>query len=194
MKELSSYQFQPIYKELSIDTKKLFCVMLGVDAGDLEMPEIPAEYLYHSKDKSWIKGYVAQQGMHCTLLYGIMDGVTKEMVQTVLKGWKVPKLRIENISKFDSKDDEDYYCVIGEVEITPELTEGHDRLEFLPHINTFPGYKAHITLAYIKKDEEILKKVIAEFEDEITGIQGSDLTVDEVTYDNNSGKKQIIKL
>ena len=194
MSELSSYQFQPIYKQLGIDTKKLFAVMLDIDSSGIELPEIPEEYLYTSKDpkKSWIKGYVAKEGMHCTLLYGLLENVQIDQVKEVLKGWTVPKLQITNISKFDSKDGEDYYCVIGEVDITPELTEGHDRLEFLPHINTFPGYKAHVTLAYIKKDNDILEEVINELSDKLTGIAGESLEINEVTFDNNSGNKQSV--
>lgn len=196
MNDLSSYQFKPLYKELGIDITKLYCVMLDTKTDGIEMPEIPEDYLYTSPDpkKSWIKGYVAKDGMHCTLLFGLLDNVTKDMVETVLKGWEVPKLQITNISKFDSKDGEDYYCVIGEIDITPELTEGHDRLEFLPHVNTFPGYKAHITLAYIKKDQDMLDEVIKEFSDKLTGIKGESLKVDEITFDNNSGNKQIIKV
>jgi hypothetical protein len=40
------------------------------------------------------------------------------------------------------------------VALTAELVEGNARLRMLPNIATFPTYRAHITLAYIRKDEE----------------------------------------
>jgi hypothetical protein len=42
---------------------------------------------------------------------------------------------------------------VAHLKIDKDLQEAHDRLQMLPHIDTFPGYKAHFTLAYIKKND-----------------------------------------
>jgi hypothetical protein len=63
-------------------------------------------------------------------------------------------VEIDHVSYFDSPyPDEPYYCIVAHIKVTPELLEGHQRLEFLPHINTFAGYKPHMTVAYIRKDQ-----------------------------------------
>ena len=38
--------------------------------------------------------------------------------------------------------------------LTPELRDAHARLSLLPHINTHPTYRAHVTLAYVHRDRE----------------------------------------
>jgi hypothetical protein len=50
--------------------------------------------------------------------------------------------------------DEPYSCIIGHIERTPQLVDGHARLSLLPHIDTFWDYKPHLTLGYVHQDHE----------------------------------------
>lgn len=76
------------------------------------------------------------------------------------------------------KKNDPYYCVVAHIKVTQELMEGHERLEFLPHINTFNGYKPHVTIAYVKKDEVLRDGVIALFK----GIVGKKLRVESINF------------
>jgi 2'-5' RNA ligase len=158
-KQLNSHQFPDVYKWLGINLSKLGCVMLDLEplrnmySISLEGAETA---LYHSKNRErhWINGWVADQTLHLTLLYGLLSksrDISKH-IKKVLKGWEILEVEIEDIGYFDSPyDDEDYYCIVAHIKPTPELLEGHQRLEFLPHINTFSGYKPHATLCYLSK-------------------------------------------
>lgn len=166
-KQLSSHQFSDVYKWLGINLSSLGCIML-----DLEPSPTPQMFcqdgvtdyvysldLYKSPDekKFWIDGYVGLKTAHITLLYGLLQsGLNyKKHVREVLSGWSLDEVEIDHFGYFESPyPDEPYYCIVAHIKPTPQLIEGHERLEFLPHINTFTGYKPHSTIAYIKKNEE----------------------------------------
>lgn len=165
--QLNARQYEKVYKDLGVDLNKLGCVMLDVDGSVI--PDIPDEYLadlHFSEDPAlfWIKGFVAGDTPHITLLYGLMQeaGEIKDKIFTVLDDWELKSVKVKGISYFDSNmAAEGYYCIIAEIEVTPDLLEGHQRLQLLPHIDTFPEYKPHITIAYIKKDEKVRNRLIA---------------------------------
>lgn len=173
MTNLNSNQFREMYAEMGINIDKLGCIMLDVDGGSIESPPEQDLYFTINPDRFWIKGFVAGHTPHVTLLYGLMEsGNTKWKweVDKVLEGWEMKLLSIAHVGYFDSPyPDEPYYCIVAHLLITPELLEGHKRLEFLPHINTFPDYKAHITLCYIKKDEAKRDALIRHYNETLTG-------------------------
>jgi len=175
MKQLSSHQFSDVYKSLGIDVRELGCVMLDVKPFPIKkFVEDAQSDLYYSEDekKYWIKGCVGEDTAHVTLLYGLMKPATeyKKEVDAVLKDWSLDRVEIDTIDYFESRyDDEAYYCVIAKIKVTPELEEGNARLRFLPHIDTFPTYTPHVTLAYIKKDQAVLDKWLSALKDEFIG-------------------------
>lgn len=165
MQEINANQFREMYAEMNINIDKLGCIMLDVDGGVI--PKIPNEdYLYFSNnpDRFWIKGFVAGHTPHVTLLYGLLQSgntVYRKQVENVLKGWDIKDIELDHVSFFESPyTDEPYYCIVAHIRVTSELLEGNQRLQLLPHINTFPAYKPHITIAYIKKDGMIRSDVI----------------------------------
>jgi len=171
MNQLNSHQFEQVYKWLGINLNKLGCVMLDVEPLS-NMWSIEQEgagiLLYKSpnKERWWIDGWVADKNPHITLLYGLLEeGKNFELhIQEVLKGWNLDEVEIEEIGYFNSPyPDEPYYCIVAYIKVTDELLEGHRRLEFLPHINTFTGYKPHMTIAYIRKDEATRDNLINDF-------------------------------
>lgn len=83
------------------------------------------------------------------------------MIKTVLTDWTPSPIDIREISYFDSPDKEEYYCIIAKVSITDNLLKARSLLELLPHVNTFPDYKAHITLGYIEKDQDALDSILS---------------------------------
>jgi 2'-5' RNA ligase len=159
------------YKNLNIDIDKLDCVMLELEPLK-NMYNILEENgadcaLYHTqnKDRFWINGWVANKTPHITLLYGLLKN-SKDYIDDVLIDWKLKEVEIESIGYFNSPyKDEPYYCIIAHIKKTEKLLEGHQRLEFLPHINTFMGYKPHMTICYLNKNqgEDYRDRMIKDF-------------------------------
>lgn len=157
MGKLSAHQFKEVYEDLGYDLSTLGCIMLDLEPLKIAINE---SALYYAKDKKnfWIDGNVAGKTPHVTLLYGLLRSgkEMKKHVDAVLPASKLPEsVEIDHIGYFDSpyENDEPYYCIVAHLKITKKLQAAHDRLTFLPHIKTFPGYKAHFTLAYIKKND-----------------------------------------
>lgn len=172
-KQLSAHQFPEVYKGLGLNLSKLGCLMLdlkplsnmytiGVDGADVAL------YYAKNKERFWIDGWVADKNPHITLLYGFLHEAEqyRPHIESVLKGWKMKEVEIEDIGYFDSPyPDEPYYCIIAHIKKTPELEEGHQRLEFLPHVDTFAGYKPHMTICYLAKNQGVgyRNRMIANF-------------------------------
>lgn len=161
MAQLKSHDFPEVYKWLGINLNKLGCIMLDVeplpDMYSIEH-EGAAVALYYAKNKErfWIDGWIADKVAHITLLYGLLEeGKNYEPhIQKVLEGWKLNEVEIDHVDYFESPyPDEPYYCIIAHIKVTPELLEGHQRLEFLPHVNTFAEYKPHMTICYIDREQ-----------------------------------------
>lgn len=169
MTQVSAHKFPDLYKSLGIDLNKLGCIMLDIE-DNLPMPksyEFEVENFYHAKNKAhfWIDGYCADKNPHVTLLYGLLTPAYEqpENIKTVLEDWAISTVKIADIGYFPSTmEDEQYYCLIALIEVTPRLLEGSQRLEFLPHVNTFTEYKPHMTIAYIKKDDKLRDRMISD--------------------------------
>jgi 2'-5' RNA ligase len=152
-------ELNDIYQRMGINLDGLGCIMLKVEP--LKVSDLIAEEdLYYSSDpnKFWLKGIVSESVPHCTLLFGLMEsgGAWKEYVDGVLDGWNPGTVTVDHVGFFETAyDSEPYYCLIAHLVVTPELLDGNARLRHLPHIDTFPEYKAHVTLAYIKNDEQL---------------------------------------
>lgn len=165
MTKLSAHQFKDMYQDLGISLDTLGCIMLDLEPLEFKVNE---DALYYAKDKKrfWIDGNVASKTPHVTLLYGLMRSgpELKKHVDTVLEGHIPSEVTIDHVDFFDTppNTDEAYYAIIAHLKITDDLQGAHDRLQFLPHIDTFPGYKAHFTLCYVKKNERTRDQLIEE--------------------------------
>lgn len=176
-KQLSAHGFKDLYQGLGIDLATLGCVMLDLNA----VPR-PASLgdgdLYVSKDpkRFWIDGWVADSTPHATVLYGLLTPAYEQRARVfqVLDGWDPEHVTVERVGFFPSPyPDEPYWCVVAHVFKSPELLEGHDRLSFLPHVDTFAGYQPHVTLGYIptSKGEAFRDVLVATLGAELTGVR-----------------------
>jgi hypothetical protein len=169
---LNYQQFQEVYKWLGINTAQLGCVMLPLKT---IKPVIDESLLYKSPnpERFWIDGMVADKKAHCTLLFGLMAKAPniEPHIRKVLEGWEMDDVLLEDVSYFPSPyADEKYWCLIAHIHLTKLLLEGHQRLSFLPHIDTFPEYKPHMTIAYIKDvSEEERDDIIDKLDGELRG-------------------------
>lgn len=154
-----------IYAELGIDTADLGCAMLDTETITVS-DIIDEDLLFFSKDpkKFWINGIVCEwRNPHVTLLCGLMAPahIWKDHIDTLLKDVSIPELVVDEVSYFDSAyEEEQYYCVIAKIKKDENLINANNLLKKLPHISSFPEYTPHVTLAYIKKDEDTLTEII----------------------------------
>jgi 2'-5' RNA ligase len=75
--------------------------------------------------------------------------VTEDEVKSVFEGFTGSiNIEVDGIGVFENKD---YDVVKFNVNPDGSLQELHDKLSEFPNSNSFPDYKPHITLAYIKK-------------------------------------------
>lgn len=157
----SAHQFPGVHYALGINLSKLGCIMADVEpievldyAADAGLD--PTRDLYVSPklaERHWINGAVAETGAHVTLLYGLMQPgpVWREHVDELLADVDLATVTVDHVGIFDSPyPDEPYKCIVAHLRITPELARAHARLSYLPHVDTFPEYRAHVTLAYVK--------------------------------------------
>jgi hypothetical protein len=165
------------------------CVMLHV-----EFPEIKKIHQLIDKNDLYIDENDPTYGLesypHCTLLFGLHDGVTTPEVQEVIKDYEFSPLRAHNPSIFVK----DKYDVLKfEVGYTIKsgsfLTKINNNLKEFPHTNKFPTYNPHITIAYLKSGlgQKYVKLINEKYEDLI-------INPDYVMYIKPDGSQDEIKI
>ncbi len=166
MTTVSAAQLPSLYEGLGIDLNGLGVVMLSLEPGQSLVDEklgLSADDLYTSKhpNRKYLTGEPIVHASHTTLLYGLLPGINAADVQDVMHGWEPPlAVLIDSYELFpaqlpESDPDYDQYAVlVGRIQLlnSPEVLEAHQRLSLLPHIDTYPEYKPHVTLAYVKKE------------------------------------------
>lgn len=171
--QLSAHQFKEVYEGLGLNLSTLGCVMLDVEPLKNMYSfgrEIDGVALYYAKDKSrfWINGWVVDKLAHVTLLYGLIQTAKnyEKHIAQVMSGWECPEVEVEDIGFFPSPyPDEPYYCIVAHIKADEKLLEGHQRLQFLPHVDTFAGYKIHMTICYLAAElgEKYRDEMIEQF-------------------------------
>ena len=120
-----------------------------------------------------------QENPHVTILYGLHKEVTPEMVKSVFEGFtKDINIEVNGIDIFENKD---YDVVKFNVNPDGALQELHDKLSEFPNSNSFPDYKPHITIAYVKSGTG-KKYVKPDYKYEVKN-------VDKITYSMADGDK-----
>ncbi len=186
---VNANQFPGVYDQLGVNVNQLGAIMLDVEPFEVvDYVEGGKADLHVSPnaERFWIDGAVAESEAHLTLLMGLMEsGLTwRGLVDTVLDGWNPPPLQIVDVDVFRSPfDDEPYSCIVGHVKVTPELLEGRQRLQLLPHVDTFSDYRPHITLAYVEPEAE--SKWLSALRQKSAGFIGSRHLVTKINYGGN---------
>lgn len=140
---------------LGINTNKLGAVMLPTQPIDIfeTAADLDPADLYVSDDPElfWVNGDVSDKA-HITLLYGLITPAyeQQELVDLALAGWERPDyLLSEGVTIFPGPNDAPYAAIVVKLD-DKFLDEAHQRLSYLPHINTYAHYQQHMTLCYVK--------------------------------------------
>ena len=83
---------------------------------------------------------------HCTLLYGLHEGVTTEDIKKVLDKYTYTTLKAHNASLFENPD----YDVLKFDIKGDNIHETNKDLQQYPFTSNFPDYHPHMTVAYLK--------------------------------------------
>lgn len=159
-----------LYEQMNLENKFQGCIML--DTSPIIVSDTLAQGdLYYSDavegSGKYTQGIVSESVPHCTLLFGLQESGQqwRTYVDKVLEGWEIPGSVA--ISRVDSFDKSEYHCIVARLVPSTSLVEGHNRLRHLPHIDGFPDYKPHITLAYIKRDDVKRDRYIEQLNDKL---------------------------
>lgn len=155
----SAYNYSDMYEELGIHIPDLGCIMADLEpisVRDIMHGHEADLYVSHRPDRFYVNGAVGSEKAHLTLLYGLLrpGKEWKAYVDRLLTDIDLSTVTVDYVDMFGSPfKDEPYKCVIAHLKITPEIQKAHARLEYLPHINTFLDYHAHVTLAYVHESK-----------------------------------------
>ena len=152
----NAYQLDAL-ADLGIRVGDLGCIMLDVDAPVPIADVIPRAWEYSSDSPMLRHVSGIQDEHHLTLLYGLLPQVRRWHVDEVLDGWTGLDVAVttDMLDVFPSPiPDEPYSCIVARQSwgAGDEILNAHQRLSLLPHINTHPVFKAHVTLAYVHAD------------------------------------------
>jgi len=130
---------------------------------------IPKAELYDSVDPEWSDGAL-ETDPHVTVLYGLTKHEAAPVAKAIADHGPVT-VTLGKMSLFES---EDYDVLKIDVE-SPELRALNAKLSKLPNENSFPDYKPHMTIAYLKKGEG--KKYVGN-----DTFEGQKVTFDTMTF------------
>ncbi len=142
------------YDQLRVHLRDLGCVMLDLEPV-APLPAVPSDWLYTSLDPdlAHVAGQTTEH--HTTLLFGLLRNAHEWLfaIDEVLDGWAAPNaFEVDEVHAFASpKPSEPYACIVAALE-SNSLRDAHARLSLLPHVDTHPTYRPHVTLAYVHRD------------------------------------------
>ena len=142
---------EDLYELLGIDTRELGCMMAKFSTPTMLLNEIPEYLLYHDPEDPGEYGKVFDS--HVSLLYGLLKPAheTREAVDLVLRDLSFYEKTLFALADWFSPSDQSYDVLyIPPVDKAP-FVDAHQRLSRLPHVNLYPVYVPHLTLAYVKK-------------------------------------------
>jgi len=130
------------------------------------------------------KKYGRENEIHVTVKYGLHTTDVRK-VQKTIEDFGSFSIKLGAISRFVPNDKE-YDVVKIEVD-SDELSELHRKLGELPNSDEHPAYRAHCTIAYVKKG------CCSELSGN-TGLKGKTAKVTKLTFNSHTGEKSEIDL
>jgi len=139
-----------------------------VDAIKNIQENIDKDKLYDGEDEpGWVENGI-QKLFHITVLFGVNDNIEDE-VKKVFDKYKPVQIETNGIKYFSSDPNYDVAIVRCKSE---ELTKIHEELkDTLENKETYPNYKPHITIAYLKKGEKLDEVQISNISWEINSLE-----------------------
>jgi 2'-5' RNA ligase len=159
----ATIQIRDIPKDI---VNKIRDIQLSIKENDIET--------YTGEDESnWVENGI-QKLIHLTILYGVEEDEL-DKIKVIDSTYPEFEIKAKGISYFDNEDSS--VCVI-ECE-SERLTEFHNELkEKVSNKDSYPEYKPHITVAYLKPGE----RVEFEFGDEM------EFRINDIEMSINGGK------
>ena len=153
------------------------CVMVDVPVGNWDeiTSWIDPEDLYEVEGEN----FGIQERPHITILYGLHEEVTPDMVKSVFDQFD-GDINIE-VDGIDIFENEKFDVVKFNVNTDGSLNELNSKLSEFPNSNEYPDYKPHITIAYVKKGMG-KKYVKPDYKYDVKN-------VDEITYSMSNGEE-----
>ena len=183
MKRVLSYSdFMKICEDKSGSMYEYGCLMLYVKIPNWSefTNQIQSSYLYEPQNER----YGLETEPHITILYGIHKDVKDEDVLETFSGINEKEfdLKLVGIDCFKNKD----YDVLKINVRSEKLNELNNIAKSLPHTDTYPDYKPHLTIAYLKKG----------FGDMYSNkdFETSAVNLDKIVYSKTNGEKISIPL
>jgi 2'-5' RNA ligase len=137
--------FEEFVNEKKGDSYSSGCVMLYFDFPQMKEihEQIDSEDLY---EEDGDRTFGLEDEPHCTLLYGLEEGVTLDEVKKILNTQSFSTCTVHNASLFENDYDVLKFDVKGK-----GLHECNKALSELPYNNQYPDYHPHMTIGYLKK-------------------------------------------
>ena len=165
MKKL--YEFKEIKEQKGMSGSG--CLMIGCKIDMKPFHEMLDENDIYTED-----GYGLENWPHCTVLYGFDESVNASDIMTYTKGKKLPEnLILEGPTLFENEK----FDVLKFDVKNKALHTLHDEIkENFPNEETFPEYKPHVTIAYLKPGtgKKYLEEMNSKLESNVISLKYSD--------------------
>lgn len=162
------------------------CIMIYLQVSDKDwtrlVNSIDEDDLYNGEDDN-DRSYGREENPHVTVLYGIHSDVPDEDVEKLIDEVKPPKIELGKVSIFENSK---FDVLKFEID-SPDLNKLNEKFKSLPYTSDFPDYKAHCTIAYLKKG--MGKKYADKLNSKPTLIVKSDKVVYSKATDTGKSKK-----
>jgi len=181
-----SRQFNEIINEdRSSKSVSYGCIMANCSVKDAKLLNaidkklIPDKDLYKEGDE-----YGFESEKHCTLKYGLKKDISKEELATLFDGVYKFEITLTALSQFKNGKEEGYDVVKWDCK-SDILTRLNKKISDTYECeDTYPDYKPHITVGYVKPDS---------FKKEKKNLNIK-VTIDEIVYSPAEGEKIYLKL
>lgn len=151
--------------------------------GEGETTPIPLLTSSTDLDKDAWNGYGREDDIHVTVKYGLHTTKAGD-VRKIIEKEKPIQITLGEISLFE----QDGYEVVKIEVLSPGLHALNKKIsKNLKCTDTFPTYKPHVTIAYVKPGE-------GEAMEGKCSLTGKSFVADEVVFSPSKGEKKIIKL